>query len=68
MVSAAGATGLHQCAGKTRFESWLRAANLSGEVLNEKNTNNCNGSCEFVFKIRWERPAEATSGAPASGS
>jgi hypothetical protein len=26
---------------------------LDGEVINEKNTNNCNGTYEIVFKIKW---------------
>jgi hypothetical protein len=64
MVSAAGTTEIHQCAGKTRFESWLKAANLNGEVLNDKNTNNCNGRCEFIFKIRWKKAAVVPAVAP----
>ena len=53
MVSKAGTTGIHQCAAKTRFDSWCEAMGLDGEVINEKNTNNCNGTCEIIFKIRW---------------
>jgi hypothetical protein len=53
MVSKAGTTGIHQCAGKTRFDSWIKAMGLDGEVVNEKNTNNCNGTCEIIFKIKW---------------
>jgi hypothetical protein len=26
---------------------------LQGEVVNEKNTNNCHGTCEIFFKVRW---------------
>ncbi|MBN2463036.1 MAG: hypothetical protein JXB43_05490 [Dehalococcoidia bacterium] len=53
MVSKAGTTGIHQCAAKLRFESWCQAMGLDGEVVNEKNTNNCNGTCEIIFKIKW---------------
>jgi hypothetical protein len=53
MVSKAGTTGIHQCAGKTRFDSWIEAMGLDGEVINEKNTNDCNGTCEIIFKIKW---------------
>ncbi|MGA8848297.1 MAG: DUF6125 family protein [Dehalococcoidia bacterium] len=53
MVSKAGTTELHQCAARLRFESWLKGLGLNGEVINEKNTNNCNGTCEIIFKINW---------------
>jgi hypothetical protein len=53
MVSKAGTTELHQCAARLRFESWLKGLRLNGEVINEKNTNNCNGTCEIIFKIKW---------------
>ncbi len=53
MVSKAGITEIHQCAAKLRFESWLKAMNLDGEIINEKNTNNCNGTCEIILRIRW---------------
>jgi len=53
MVSKAGTTELHQCAARLRFESWLKGLGLNGEVINEKNTNNCNGTCEIIFKIKW---------------
>ena len=53
MVSKAGTTGIHQCAAKIRFDSWIEAMGLEGEVINEKNTNNCNGTCENIFKIKW---------------
>lgn len=52
-VSKAGITGIHQCAARPRFDSWLEALGLEGEVIAEKNTNNCNGTCEIFFKIRW---------------
>jgi hypothetical protein len=53
MVSKAGTTDIHQCAAKLRFDSWCEAMGLDGEVINEKNTNNCNGTCEIFFKIKW---------------
>jgi hypothetical protein len=52
MLSKAGTTGIHQCAAKVRFDSWIEAMGLDGEVINEKNTNNCNGTCEIIFKIK----------------
>jgi len=53
MVSKAGITEIHQCAARLRFASWLKGMGLNGEVINEKNTNNCNGTCEIIFKIKW---------------
>ena len=53
MVSKTGTTDIHQCAGRLRFDSWLKGLGLNGEVINEKNTNNCNGTCEIFFKIKW---------------
>jgi len=52
-VSRAGATAIHQCAAKARFDSWLEAFGLEGEVITEKNTNNCNGTCKIIFRIKW---------------
>ncbi len=53
MVSKAGTTEIHQCAAKLRFESWLKGLGLNGEVINEKNTGNCNGTCDIFFRVRW---------------
>jgi hypothetical protein len=53
MVSKAGTTAIHQCAAGTRFDSWRQAMGLDGEVTNEKDTSNCNGTCEIVFRIKW---------------
>ncbi len=53
MVSKAGTTDIHQCAARLRFDSWLKGLGLDGEVINEKNTNNCHGTCEIFFKIKW---------------
>ena len=53
MVSKAGTARVHQCAAKLRFDSWCTAMGIDGEVINEKNTNNCNGTCEIIFKTKW---------------
>ena len=53
MVSKAGTTAIHQCAAKLRFDSWCQAMRLDGEVINEKDTSNCSGTCEIIFKIKW---------------
>jgi len=53
LVSKAGTTAIHQCAAKPRFDSWCRAMGLDAEVTSEKNTDNCNGTCEIIFKIHW---------------
>lgn len=53
MVSKAGTTEIHKCAAKLRFESWLKGLGLKGQVINEKNANNCNGTCDIFFKIKW---------------
>jgi len=53
MVNKAGTTDIHQCAARLRFDSWLKGIGLQGEVVNEKNTNNCHGTCEVFFKIKW---------------
>jgi hypothetical protein len=53
MVSKAGTAAIHQCAAKLRFGSWCQAMGLDGEVINEKDTSNCEGTCEIVFKIKW---------------
>ena len=53
MVSKAGTAAIHQCAAKLRFDSWCQAMGLDGEVINERDTSNCNGSCEIIFRINW---------------
>ena len=53
MVSKAGTAAIHQCAAKMRFDSWRQAMGLDGEVINEKDTSNCNGTCEIIFRIKW---------------
>jgi hypothetical protein len=52
MVSKAGTTAIHRCAAKLRFDSWRQAMGLDGEVINEKDTNNCYGTCDIIFKIK----------------
>ena len=53
MVSKAGTTGIHQCAARLRFDSWMKGLSLKGEVVNEKNTNNCGSTCDIFFKVKW---------------
>jgi hypothetical protein len=53
MVSKAGTAAIHECAARLRFDSWCQAMGLDGEVTNEKDTSNCNGTCEITFKIKW---------------
>jgi hypothetical protein len=53
MVSKAGTTAVHRCAAKLRFDSWCQAMGLDGEVINERDTSSCNGTCEIIFKIKW---------------
>jgi hypothetical protein len=53
MVSKAGTIAIHQCAAKLRFDSWCQAMGLAGEVINEKDTSNCDGTCDIIFKIKW---------------
>jgi len=53
MVSRAGTTAIHRCAAKLRFDSWCQAMGLNGEVTNEKDTDDCNGTCDIVFRIKW---------------
>ena len=50
-VSLAGTTKIHKCAGKTRFEAWLKGLGLDGEIINPAETATCGGQCEFIFKI-----------------
>jgi hypothetical protein len=52
-VSKAGVTNYYRCSAKPRFIGWLEGSGLQGEVLAEKNTDNCNGTCEIIFKIKW---------------
>jgi hypothetical protein len=53
MVAKAGTAAVHRCAAKLRFESWCQAMGLDGEVINEKDTANCNGTCDIIFRIKW---------------
>jgi len=53
MVSKVGTTAIHQCAARLRFDSWCQAMGLEGEVINDKDTINCNGTCDIIFRIKW---------------
>ena len=54
MASEAGTKDIHQCAGKYKAEGWVEACGLKAEVIGDKNTNNCDGTCEHIFKItKW---------------
>jgi len=50
-IEKAGFTGHYQCAAKPRFESWIEAMGLKGEILQDKTALNCNGSCKITFRI-----------------
>ncbi len=52
-VSKAGATNYFHCAGKYRFTGWLEGCALKGEVIAERDMDNCKGTCEIIFKIKW---------------
>jgi len=54
-VSKAGATTYFRCAAKSRFTSWLEGCALKGEVIAERDMDNCKGTCEITFKIRWRK-------------
>lgn len=57
-VCKAGTEDIHQCAAKTRFDSWFKSFGLKGEIRAESNTNNCNGSCKIYFKVNWKKTAK----------
>ncbi len=50
-VEKAGFTEHYQCAARPRFESWIEAMDLKGEILQNKTTLDCNGSCKITFRI-----------------
>jgi len=52
-VSKAGVKNYFRCAAKPRFTGWLEGSALQGEVIAEKNMDNCNGACDIIFKIKW---------------
>ncbi len=51
-VSKAGATNYFHCAAKFRFTGWLEGCALKGEVIAERDMDNCQGRCEIIFKMR----------------
>jgi len=52
-ISKTGGTGYYRCAAKTRFIAWLEACSVKGEVIAEKDSDHCNGTCEILFKIKF---------------
>lgn len=52
-VEKAGITDLYRCAARPRFESWILAMGLNGEIIQDKDSSNCRGTCGIVFKIDW---------------
>jgi len=55
MVSKADNLDIHQCTSVQRCESWLKGVGLNGEVTREKDINDCQGTCEIIFKIKWRQ-------------
>ncbi|MBN1574594.1 MAG: hypothetical protein JW984_15460 [Deltaproteobacteria bacterium] len=52
-VKKAGIADLYKCAARPRFESWIAAMGLNGEIVQEVDSSNCNGTCGIVFRIDW---------------
>lgn len=52
-VSKAGTADYFRCAAKYRFTSWLEGCGLQGEVIATKDMNNCKGTCDIIFKMKW---------------
>lgn len=52
-VQKAGITDLYRCAARPRFESWIAAMDLNGEIIQNKDSSSCGGTCGIVFKIDW---------------
>ena len=52
-VEKAGITGLYRCAAKPRFESWIAAMGLKGEIVQKEDSASCGGTCGIVFRIDW---------------
>ncbi len=52
-VSKVGTTSSFHCAAKFRFTGWMEGCGLQGEVINERDMDNCNGACEILFRIKW---------------
>ncbi len=53
MSTAAGTKDIHQCAGNIKAKGWFKACGLDVDIQGEKNTHNCNGSCETFFKVNF---------------
>jgi hypothetical protein len=52
-VEKAGITGLYRCAARPRFESWIKAMGLKGQIIQEEDSSSCGGTCGIIFKIDW---------------
>ncbi len=52
-VEKAGITGLYRCAARPRFESWIAAMGLKGQIIQEEDSSSCGGTCGIVFRIDW---------------
>lgn len=52
-VEKAGIAGLYSCAAKPRFESWIEAMGLKGQIIQEEDSGSCGGTCGIIFKIDW---------------
>ena len=52
-VNRAGTTEIHTCAATARLSAWMETCRLKGEVIGDKKTNNCNGSCRIRFSVKW---------------
>jgi len=53
-LEKAGTTGIYQCPGKTRCDSWLQVCGINGESIADKTAQNCNGNCTITYKIKWD--------------
>jgi hypothetical protein len=52
-VQKAGIADLYRCAARPRFESWIAAMGLKGQIIQDKDSSSCGGNCGIVFKIDW---------------
>jgi hypothetical protein len=53
MVSKADNLYIHRCSSRIRCDSWLKGMGLDGEVTRNRDINDCQGSCEIIFRIKW---------------
>ncbi len=52
-VNKSGGLAYYRCAAPTRFRGWVDAFGIPGEVIETKEVDECNGSCEISFKFDW---------------